>query len=321
MAELPPEIETFLNFIIEEKLFDNQAYFYNEIDNYLKKEFSSIPLEVYSIHSKEKKTSAKRKIWAHNIKFSHYNELDKIDLEVLTKDKFIFVDNLLCLLLGDFGDYVKVILIDARSFVGKEAFLKIFTRYLENSFKKVKMIEAIKEDVGLIDIDDVTGLFNSRKLRKDLDEGIKRFEATGERFSLLFIDIDHFKNVNDGHGHLIGTELLSELAKELKKILRLYDHLYRYGGDEFVILLPKADSINAEQIGSRILEVVKEKDFIPKKGDKTFKLSLSIGVASFPDHAPTADDLLAIADKMMYHAKDQGRGRVCLVDALFDKKD
>jgi diguanylate cyclase (GGDEF)-like protein len=228
--------------------------------------------------------------------------------------------NYLCLQIGDLGDYVKVILVEGGPFEGKEKFLNLFSRYLENTFKNVKRVEAIKKEVALVDIDDVTGLYNSRRLHKDLSDGVKRWKETGEKFSLLFIDIDHFKNVNDGHGHLIGTGLLSELAKELKKILRLYDHLYRYGGDEFVILLPKADSLNAKQIGDRVLEVVKEKVFIPKKGEKEFKLSLSIGVASFPDHATTEEDLLAIADKMMYHAKELGRGRVCLVNEMFDKK-
>lgn len=320
MTDTSTDIQSLLDFIFQEDFFEDQVYYFNEIDNYFKKQFSAMPIEVYSVHSKEGQSTLKRKIWSHDIKVSHLDKLDEVDLLKLRKEKFVFTDNVLCLLLGDFADYVKVILVDARSFKGKEDFLKVFSRYLESSFKTVKKIEKIKEEVALVDIDDVTGLYNSRRLHKDLDDGIKRFEKTGEKFSLLFIDIDHFKNVNDGHGHLIGTGLLSELAKELKKILRLYDHLYRYGGDEFVILLPKADSENAKQIGDRILEVVKEKDFIPKKGEKAFKLSLSIGVASFPAHATTAEDLLAIADKMMYHAKEMGRGRVCLVNKLFDKK-
>jgi len=320
MVDASPEIQSLLEFILSEKFFKDQAYYYNEINNYLKKQFSSTPIQVYSIHAKEGHPTFKRKVWSHDNDFSYFNDLDKIDLKKLRDEKFIFVDEYLCLLIGDLGDYVKTILIDARPFQGKEKFLNLFSKYLRNTFKNVKEIEKIKEEVALVDIDDVTGLYNSRRLHKDLDDGIKRYEDTGERFSLLFIDIDHFKNVNDGHGHLIGTGLLSELAKELKKILRLYDHLYRYGGDEFVILLPKADSLNAKQIGDRVLEVVKQKAFIPKRGEKEFKLSLSIGVASFPDHATTAEDLLAIADKMMYHAKELGRGRVCLVNELFEKK-
>ena len=320
MVDNTPEIQSLLEFILKEKFFEDQAYYYNEIDNYLKTNFSSTPIQVYSIHSKEGYSTFRRKIWSHGSDFSYFKNLEKIDLGKLKKEKLLFIENYLCLQIGDLGDHVKVILVEAGPFEGKEKFLNIFSRYLENTFKNVKSVEAIKKEVALVDIDDVTGLYNSRRLHKDLSDGVKRWEETGEKFSLLFIDIDHFKNVNDGHGHLIGTGLLSELAKELKKILRLYDHLYRYGGDEFVILLPKADSANAKQIGDRVLEVVKQKAFIPKEGEKEFKLSLSIGVASFPDHATTEEDLLAIADKMMYRAKGLGRGRVCLVNEMFDKK-
>jgi len=230
MVDSSPEIQSLLEFILQENFFENQAYYYNEIDNYLKKQFSCTPIQVYSIHAKEGHSTFKRKIWSHDNQFSRLSDLDKIDLVSLKKNKYLFIDSLLCLFIGDLGDHIKTIIVDARSFKGKDNFLKLFTRYLESTFKNVKKIEKIKEEVALVDIDDVTGLFNSRRLHKDLDESIKKNEKTGEKFSLLFIDIDHFKNVNDGHGHLIGTGLLSELAKELKKILRLYDHLYRYGG-------------------------------------------------------------------------------------------
>jgi len=321
MIDISPEIQSLVEFILRGTFFDDQTYFYSEIDSYLKKQFKATPLEIYSIHAKEGHSPFRRKVWAAENQYSNFEKLEKIDLKSLRDEKFVFFDDdLLGIMIGDLKDHVKVIVVNADPFKEKKDYLQVFTKYLESTFKNVKKIEEIKSEVSLIDIDDVTGLYNSRRLHKDLSEGIKRYEDTGERFSLLFIDIDHFKNVNDGHGHLIGTGLLGELAKELKKILRLYDHLYRYGGDEFVILLPKADSINAKQIGDRVLEAVTERTFIPKKGEKEFKLSLSIGIASFPDHASTAEDLLALADKMMYHAKELGRGRVCLVNEIFDKK-
>lgn len=203
--------------------------------------------------------------------------------------------------------------------------------------QKLKMITRWREAhrlESLIYIDDVTGLFNQRKLVLDINAAVKRFQDIGEHFSVLFIDLDHFKLVNDGHGHLIGTQLLSDTAQVLMSQLRDTDLCYRYGGDEFVMLVPEANAEIALSIGRRVLEKITNHHFVidesqlfssshPSKIEKKiheFKLSVSVGVACFPDHASTEHDILALADKMMYQAKQSGRGQVCFAGDMFKKE-
>jgi diguanylate cyclase (GGDEF)-like protein len=180
----------------------------------------------------------------------------------------------------------------------------------------VEMRRLIKVNT-LIYIDDVTGLFNQRKLIKDLDEMIMRYHETKAEFGILFIDIDHFKNVNDGHGHMIGTQLLVDLGDVLKNVLRDTDFIYRYGGDEFVVIVPEVSNEMMKMIGERILHSIRDNVFKVDNA-KTFKLSASIGIARFPDDAKKREDILAMADQMMYKAKKSGRGKVCMAGEIFE---
>lgn len=205
-------------------------------------------------------------------------------------------------------------------FAEKEVFKNdaqyIFKRFFINLGNNWKHLEELRSVENLVHIDDVTGLYNQRKLHKDLKEASKRYADFNENFSILFIDIDHFKKVNDGHGHLVGTQLLRSLGKLLKITLRDSDLIYRYGGDEFVMLLPDVPGETGEKIGLRILEAIKKHDFhvdLPQENEaeKIFKLTVSIGVATFPQDASNPGEILSIADQMMYEAKKGGRGRVC----------
>ena len=103
--------------------------------------------------------------------------------------------------------------------------------FVKNSHAQTQRWKALSRQNSLVHIDDVTGLYNQRKLHKDLIELIRKYERSGENFALLFIDIDHFKSVNDNYGHLIGTKLLADLGRVLRRVLRDTDLLYRYGGD------------------------------------------------------------------------------------------
>lgn len=171
----------------------------------------------------------------------------------------------------------------------------------------------------LIHIDDVTGLFNQRKLYKDLKVLIDKFEKDQSPFCVLFVDIDHFKRVNDSYGHLIGTKLLEDVAFDIKKLLRDADITYRYGGDEFVIILVDSESASGKIVGERILEQIKSRtyEFHQKDDVKEVKLSVSIGVAEFPGDARNSDEVLALADRMMYEAKESGRGLVFNTNDIF----
>lgn len=184
-------------------------------------------------------------------------------------------------------------------------------------------IAELKKIQNLVHVDDVTGLFNQRKLKKDLTKLIDRYHKFKESFCVFFIDIDHFKQVNDGHGHLTGTHLLKQVADVLIDSSRETDLLYRYGGDEFVLIMPHITLNMGKSIGQRILKTINTFPFeivdnLNNQNKNQVKLGVSIGLAAFPDHAQDEVEILKIADKMMYEAKKRGRGQVCIADTMFD---
>lgn len=181
--------------------------------------------------------------------------------------------------------------------------------FMQSHFSRLHLKEIENELNELIHRDDVTNLFNQRRLYKDIDEAIETYQKNKIPFSFLFIDIDHFKSVNDNNGHLVGSKLLIQMGDVIKKQVREIDLVYRYGGDEFVVLLPRCSGSEAESIGHRILEAVIHTPF--KADDRTTKtLSVSIGVSDYPQSSRSREDIIRYADDMMYTAKKNGRGRV-----------
>ncbi len=193
----------------------------------------------------------------------------------------------------------------------------IFFRYIENALVFRKNAERVESFQDLSNKDDVTGLFNQRKLVQDLADTIDEHEAKEDTFSVMFIDMDHFKKVNDSFGHLVGSQMLTEIGNELKAVLRSSDKIYRYGGDEFVVLMPKVDIKTVHKIAVRVRETVKGKTFNVGKAEN-YHLSLSIGIAEYPSDARTAGDIISFADSMMYVSKKSGRGKVFHVGEVID---
>lgn len=189
----------------------------------------------------------------------------------------------------------------------------ILNDYLSNVLRTSLSIltESKKRDeIRMLSLtDEVTGLFNQRKLLEDLELHIGRFKNDKAGFSLLFVDIDYFKNVNDQFGHVVGSQLLVDLANILKGQLRSSDLVYRYGGDEFIVLLPRTSVEETKRIALRISDAVKASEF-KVDHDKKYHLSLSIGVAQYPTDATNAKSIIDFADKMMYMSKKSGRGKV-----------
>jgi len=190
---------------------------------------------------------------------------------------------------------------------------EIMSDYLSNVLKTTLSImneSKRREKIRMLSLtDEVTGLFNQRKLIEDLELYINRFQHDQVGFSLLFVDIDYFKNVNDQFGHIVGSQLLIDIAVVLKAQLRASDLVYRYGGDEFIVLLPRTSVEVTKKIALRISESVKSAEFNIDH-DKKYKLSLSIGLAQFPNDATSAKSIIDFADKMMYMSKKSGRGKV-----------
>jgi diguanylate cyclase (GGDEF)-like protein len=139
-------------------------------------------------------------------------------------------------------------------------------------------------------------------------ERVRRYETT---VSVLLIDIDFFKRVNDTHGHLVGDDVLTEIAELLQRAVRAVDVVARYGGEEFVIVLPETGAVGAASFAERIRELVEAKTFVQTPDGTGLHITASIGVATFPSPGvQTVEDLLAKADQALYRAKAEGRNLV-----------
>jgi diguanylate cyclase (GGDEF)-like protein len=135
-------------------------------------------------------------------------------------------------------------------------------------------------------------------------------------------DVDNFKNYNDNHGHLKGSEVLKQVGNIMRKCFRSSDVLAKYGGDEFVIILPDSDKVGAFLAADRLREVVEEEPFEGREQQPLGKITLSLGISSYPEHGSTLEDLLDRADKALYSAKKTGRNRTVLYsDDLEEEED
>jgi len=312
---------------------------YSQIERFLKKSFRSGPMIIFSLPVNKDVLQSKgdlnavRFLWNKRSYGGHYKKeaIEKVLVSIFHQDyqKFSYLrqnidnDNYILFKIGElknqriFGLYLEKDEID-------DEFLNLFSVFMSNVSKGWTLLDELKKVENLIHVDDVTGLYNQRKLHKDLDMAISRYKELKEEFCLLFIDIDHFKKVNDGHGHLVGTHLLSAMGKLLNHTLRESDLIYRYGGDEFVMLIPDVTHDIGKVIGNRVLDAVKAEIFkVTSQTDNTkkdeFNLTVSIGVATYPRDASNKEDILSIADRMMYEAKKGGRGRVCYTADLLKK--
>jgi diguanylate cyclase (GGDEF)-like protein len=158
-------------------------------------------------------------------------------------------------------------------------------------------------------LDDHTGLYNARHLHRTLEAEVQRAARFGRALSLVFFDLDHFKEVNDAHGHQAGSALLREVGRVLKRALRGMDIPVRYGGDEFVAVLPETGREPARGVAERIRLALRGETFLAERG-LAARITASFGVATWPEAGPGAEDLLRAADRAMYRAKDEGRDRV-----------
>lgn len=184
----------------------------------------------------------------------------------------------------------------------------ILSGQLALEIRKVKLYERIQE---LAITDGLTGVFVRRHFLERLHEEMTRSLRYSLNLSFLMLDIDHFKQQNDTHGHLVGDVVLKETAQILKANLREVDLLSRYGGEEFSIVLPDTDEEGALQVAERIRLAVEEYDF--KAYEELLKITISIGVAVFPEDAANVQGLIDRADSALYQAKQKGRNRVCTV--------
>ncbi len=161
--------------------------------------------------------------------------------------------------------------------------------------------------------DDLTKLYNSRFLNATLRREVERSKRYRTPVSLIFLDLDGFKNVNDQHGHLFGSRALVEVGAVIKSTVREIDVTSRFGGDEFTIILPQTGPEGAQIIADRIRQRIEETVFLASYGVDV-RLTASIGIACFPDHGRSKDDLIARADQAMYSVKGRGKNGVALAE-------
>ncbi len=181
------------------------------------------------------------------------------------------------------------------------------SRHLAVSLHNTVLYEKVKD---LSMRDSMTGLYNFRHFLETLRQEIDRAERYDEPLSCIMLDIDNFKSVNDNYGHQVGDLVLKELARSVSISVRSSDIPARYGGDEFCIVLPKTDKSLALKLAQRLMSQFSGKEIrIPDESQRV-KVTISIGIAAFPEDTRNMDELMRMADEALYRAKSQGKNRI-----------
>ena len=168
--------------------------------------------------------------------------------------------------------------------------------------------------------DVLTGLYNRRDGEETIAREVRRAARFGRQFSVLIVDIDFFKKYNDRYGHPQGDIVLKEFGGLMKASLRDVDYVSRWGGEEFLVILPNTDAEGAIQAAEKISRNVRRHPFPKRTSQPGRHFAVSIGAATFPDHRREADALILAADKALYEAKGAGRDQVRLADSAQHKK-
>ena len=232
-------------------------------------------------------------------------------LEVFSKDKKeIYVQN------PDGSTYAAIPLLSANKFFGILIIYNLskadFDRFLivamqlALEMKKVLLYETVEM---LAITDGLTGLYARRYFFERFNEELSRSKRQDLKFSFLMIDIDDFKNCNDTYGHLVGDLVLKDVARIIKENVREIDLAARYGGEEFSLILPETDSKRAMLVADRIRKRIEENIF--SAYEEKLKITVSIGLAVYPEDSQEALDLVEMADKALYVAKSSGKNIVC----------
>jgi diguanylate cyclase (GGDEF)-like protein len=202
------------------------------------------------------------------------------------------------------------------------SFLLVLCEYTAIALENARQVKLI-HDLSITD--DCTGLFNSRHLYTLIEAEIEATRPTPDArvvsihpepprpFSLLLVDLDHFKSVNDTHGHMIGTRLLTEIGGVIKRTLGPDHAGFRYGGDEFVALLRGLDKPSAADLAQRLRRALNNECFLTGNG-LSLSITASFGLATFPEDGADMQSIIRSADTMMYLAKDQGRDCIAVAD-------
>ncbi|MCX7903682.1 MAG: diguanylate cyclase [Caloramator sp.] len=201
-----------------------------------------------------------------------------------------------------------------------DKFINNFTEEaIEDCKPLVNLLMGYIENINIVNtaiIDKLTSAYTRKILDDVLDENIENAEVNGGVFSIVMVDIDNFKKLNDKYGHLLGDKILRKLGEVVKSNIRKNDLFFRYGGEEFLILLPYTNKYDALNLAERIRKKIETNLFIDGKS-----VTASFGIASFPEDAEWKEELLEKADKALYVAKEKGKNRCEVWDEAFDQKE
>ncbi|UCF47740.1 MAG: diguanylate cyclase [Myxococcales bacterium] len=170
---------------------------------------------------------------------------------------------------------------------------------------------AVRQLEEMATTDGLTGCLNKRAFLDQLEQKLMAAQRFGRKLSVIVTDLDHFKAVNDTYGHAAGDRVLQELGRVLKRVKRETDLVARFGGEEFCVLCEETDARGARLLAERVREELETTELLTELGP--LKVTASLGVATFPDHASTAADLFVQGDRALYEAKNRGRNQVCTV--------
>ncbi|MBI3811587.1 MAG: diguanylate cyclase [Nitrospirae bacterium] len=211
------------------------------------------------------------------------------------------------------GRIVGILYVDdfkPRQYTTREvSLLSLLSTFAAMAIEKTKLLESTRL---LAITDELTGLHNHRHFRQQLAIEISRAERYHRSLSLMMIDIDYFKHYNDTNGHLKGNEVLKEMGRLLKEMSREVDIVARYGGEEFSIVMPETNRRKARAISERLRKRIESHKFENARKQPDKRLTISIGLASYPENAGTAFEVIEQADKALYEAKHTGRNTVCV---------
>jgi two-component system cell cycle response regulator len=185
---------------------------------------------------------------------------------------------------------------------------------VRTQIKKKRYAERLRDNVQMsIELaitDGLTGLFNRRYMETHLETLVEQAAVRGKPLATLVVDIDYFKAINDGHGHDAGDDVLREFAIRLRKAIRNIDLACRYGGEEFVIVMPETDMAVATTVAERLRRRIAGEPFVVQQGARDLDVTISIGIATLCETADNAAAILKCADQALYRAKRDGRNRV-----------
>jgi diguanylate cyclase (GGDEF)-like protein len=292
-------------FKVDDEVFDLEVFWYHQPGDAVRLRFEAALREAlaanpyfgagYAIHI------------VHNVadRSQRIEDLPEESLKVQTKSLMVAAPKI----GGIVGIGVQAQSLDDAS---RELVLESILSTLLNVVGSVKAIHKYTRELEYYATrDPLTNLYNQRVFWELLDNELARAERHGSRFALVVIDLDNFKSVNDSFGHAFGDTFLQNAAVTLRDALRGDDLLARYGGDEFVAILPTTDLRQAGEVAARITRGVEEMAVESPDG-ATVRGSVSVGLAVFPDHARETRDLFLFADSMMYRAKADGKNRVAI---------